>query len=244
MVIMSDIHSNIEALTAVMEKVDAIGPDRIYCLGDTCGYGPNPTECLDIAMKRFDVVLMGNHEEGVLNGPRNFNPAAERAVKWTAEQLTDPKYRDFIATLRPAHLEKPYLFVHGSIKHPYLDYVRDLTYSGHEGYTRLIETLDKEFTDFDICFVGHNHKAFLSTREGDIFPHDQISEFYTRGQKFYACVGSVGQPRDGDTTACFVTFDGEKISYHRVEYDYRKTADKIRKAGLPEFLAERLSRGY
>ena len=92
--------------------------------------------------------------------------------------------------------------------------------------------------------AGHNHIPFLATRLGCLYPHDDHSTFrLPENEKAYVCIGSVGQPRDRDSRASFVTIDGNQITYHRIEYDIAATQDKIMAVGLPEFLAERLSRG-
>ena len=119
-----------------------------------------------------------------------------------------------------------------------MDYVREA--DSHASFQRMVETIEQEFKFFDICFTGHNHRAFLGTNEGIIYPHDSFKRFHVSHSKLYVCVGSVGQPRDDDPRARYVTFDGEAVEYHHVRYDIGKTADKIRKVGLHEFLADRL----
>jgi predicted phosphodiesterase len=243
--ILSDIHGNWHALQEVLKDIDAQGVDEIICLGDTVGYGPRPRECLETALQRFSLHLLGNHEWAVLNGPLYFNPVAKKAIEWTIEELHGLPCVAQLKKLKPAHpkLDEGILYVHGSIRDPLMDYVRDLAEEGHEGYLRLLATIRNDFQKFNLCFVGHNHKAFLGTEHGDLFPHDDVNSFHIQGQKLYVCVGSVGQPRDGYNTSCYVIFDGKKISYRRVPYDVDKTADEIRAAGLPEYLAERLLKG-
>ncbi|MFH1024655.1 MAG: metallophosphoesterase family protein [Planctomycetota bacterium] len=236
--ILSDIHGNLEALQAVMDDLWRRRCDRIFCLGDTVGYGPHPAECLTIARERFALVLQGNHEHGLIHGAENFNPVAKEALEWCRRQVADPALVAFLRTLRPAKLDGRTLFVHASARDPLQDYVREIT--GRDSFEALVESIKDEFTRFDLCFVGHNHKAFLGTTDGLLYPHDEVTRFSVEGQKMYVCVGSVGQPRDNDTRACYVLFDGESVEYHRVAYDVEKTARDILQAGLPEFLAERL----
>ncbi len=239
--ILSDVHGNIEALTAVMEDIDKRGVDRIVCLGDVIGYGASPHECLDIAMKRFDVCLLGNHEWAVLHEPEGFNPIAEKAIEWTRWQVRQKEYTRFLSGLVSARLEGHVLYVHGSIRDPLMEYVREA--EDYEALQRAFKTLREEFKLFDICFTGHNHRAFLTTEVGMIYPHEVISRFHVKGERLYVSVGSVGQPRDDDPRACYVLYDEEYVEYRRIKYDVALAAEKIRKAGLHEFLAERLHLG-
>ncbi len=239
--ILSDIHGNIEALTVVMEDIDKRNVDRVICLGDIIGYGANPCECLDIAMKRFDVCLLGNHEYAVLHEPEGFNPIAEKAVEWTRWQVRRKEYTRFLSNLVSARLEGKTLYVHGSIHDSLMEYVREA--EDYASLKKAFKTLREEFKLFDICFTGHNHRAFLTTEVGIIYPHDVVMRFQVKGERLYASVGSVGQPRDEDPTACYVIYDGEHVEYRRLKYDIDKAAAKIRATGLHEFLAERLFLG-
>ncbi len=241
----TDIHGNLTALETVLADIDLHSPDQIVCLGDTVGYGPQPRECLAIVRERCSLVLMGNHEHAVLNGAEHFTPLARIAIDWTAQQLRDPEILEYIASLRPAkHLDN-LLFVHGSARDPLFDYVREA--DSPWMFYRLVQTLREDFKDFDICFVGHNHRAFLGTDVGYIFPHDDPPSpqmrFQVAGQKAYVSIGSVGQPRDGDKRSSWLLFDGQTVEYHRVDYDRETTIDLIHQVGLPEFLADRLLYG-
>jgi diadenosine tetraphosphatase ApaH/serine/threonine PP2A family protein phosphatase len=136
-----------------------------------------------------------------------------------------------------------WLFVHGSAREPLAEYVREKDPSGLSNFDEVVETLNKDFSTFRICFVGHNHKPFLATEEGFIHPHQEMMQFNVEGERLYISVGSVGQPRDGDPRSCFVVFDGQRVTYHRVAYDVDRTVAKIRASGLPAYLAERLPWG-
>ncbi|MHC4873473.1 MAG: metallophosphoesterase family protein [Planctomycetota bacterium] len=243
--IISDIHSNIPALTAVLKDIEQHKPDYIVCLGDSVGYGPQPKEALQMIRKNCKVILMGNHEHAVLNGAEHFTPLAQMAIDWTAQQLRDPEIINFLSNLEPAKRINNNMYVHGSLRDPILDYVREA--DSPWMFHRLIQTLHEDFQDIDLCFVGHNHRAFLGTEVGYIFPHDEgenpQTKFNVAGQKAYVSVGSVGQPRDGDPRSSYALFDGESVEYHRVRYDAEKTAAMIREVGLPEFLADRLIYG-
>lgn len=241
----SDIHGNLAALRAVLADIEAHGADRLICLGDTVGYGPQPEECLRIVRKRCAHVLMGNHEHAVLHGAQNFTPLARQAIDWTAGQLRDPDVLSYLNNLSPSLSIGTALLVHGSVRDPLNDYVREA--DSPWMFYRLVQTLRDDFRDFDLCFCGHNHRAFLGTELGYIFPHDDPPtpqmRFRMEGQKAYVSIGSVGQPRDGDPRASWVMYDGESVEYHRVEYPRQETVDLIRKVGLPSFLADRLLYG-
>lgn len=241
--IVSDIHGNLEALEAVLADIESRDVDKIYCLGDIVGYGPKPSECLKIAMDKFDLILQGNHEWGLFNDVEMyFNAIAVEGIYHARKELSDAEL-NFVKGLKPGKLIAPQLFVHGSVRNPLMDYVRDVTESGHEGYMKLIETIREDFTSFDTCFVGHNHKPFLGTEYGVIHPHEGRDTFQLAHEKAYVCVGSVGQPRDKDSRSCYAIFDGTQITYVRIKYDVTITSNQILQVGLPEFLATRILQG-
>ncbi len=240
--ILSDIHANIVALEAVLSDIakrDDI--ERIICLGDNIGYGPRPKEVLDIVIDHFSSSLMGNHEWACINGPQNFNSMAAEAILWTSEQVKDKKYTDFIESLSPAALEGKFLFVHGSVRDPLMDYVREA--NSPEKFHSLVETLQRDFKQFDCCFVGHNHKPFLGTGDGYIFPHKLMNRFKVDEGKLYVSVGSVGQPRDKNPQSCYTIFDGEFVEFVRVKYDVQKAIELFTDTNLHSFLAHRLISG-
>lgn len=241
----SDIHGNLAALEAVLADIDKHEPDEIICLGDTVGYGPQPRECLQIVREQCDLVLMGNHENAVLNGAEHFTPLARIAIDWTAQQLRDNNALQYLSSLKPAHHRKNCLFVHGSVRDPLFDYVREA--DSPWMFYRLVQTLREDFKNFELCFVGHNHRAFLGTEVGYIFPHSDndnpVMKFHVESQKAYVSVGSVGQPRDGNPLSSWLMYDGKDVEYHRVDYDREITIALIHQANLPEFLAERLLYG-
>jgi len=239
--IISDVHGNLTALEAILEDIDKRKVDRIISLGDVVGYGPRPAECLRIVKERCAFTLLGNHEYAVLRGPEGFNPIAAEAVAWTKKQITDPELLEFLSTLKAARMDGDVLFVHGSAEDPLMEYVRE--WEDREDFERFVEDIKRSFKRFDLCFTGHNHRAFLGTPDAIIFPHDVISRFNIKGRKLYICVGSVGQPRDDNPRASYATFDGEFVEFHRIPYDIEKTAQQIREAGLHPFLAERLYLG-
>jgi diadenosine tetraphosphatase ApaH/serine/threonine PP2A family protein phosphatase len=190
------------------------------------------------------VRVMGNHEYAVrFPDELQFNPDAQAAVEWTRDVLDVADLVDRATDLPMHHKEDDLLFVHGSVKNRILDYVHSEDPSGYSTFDTIAKTLEESFVGFRLCFVGHNHLPFLATEEGFIHPHQSVDEFYVAGRKLYVCVGSVGQPRDGDTRASFVVYNGETVKYHRVPYDATVTARKIRDERLPKKLADRLLMG-
>jgi diadenosine tetraphosphatase ApaH/serine/threonine PP2A family protein phosphatase len=244
--IISDIHSNLEALQAVLADIASCGVEEVYCLGDVVGYGPNPRECLDLVMS-CKVVLLGNHDQAVLFDPENFNPAAERATYWTREQLeaalpsravADRRW-EFLGERPLRHREEQLLFVHGSPRNPLNEYIfpEDVYSPGKMGSIfKLVERY---------CFQGHTHVPGIFTESLEFFTPEDVNDVYLLdGRKVLCNVGSVGQPRDGDWRACYVLLDDRAIRYRRVEYDVEQTVRKIRAvAALDDFLAERLRQG-
>ncbi|MEO5366566.1 MAG: metallophosphoesterase [Magnetococcus sp. WYHC-3] len=242
--IVSDIHSNLEAFTAVLAEIDRLGIKTIFSLGDTVGYGPDPEACVRLAVARCQVRVLGNHEYTLANPDQlPFNPQAKKAIDWTRIQLAKARLIEDASNLETYYKRGDYLFVHGSVRDVVSDYVMETDREGFSSFDDMINTLTYDFTGFTICFVGHNHRPFLATREGFIHPHDDVNEFSVAGEKLYVSVGSVGQPRDDDPRSSFVVFDGETIKYHRVAYDVERTVAKMLAVGLPSAQAYRLRTG-
>ncbi|MEI6416029.1 MAG: hypothetical protein WCP34_17470, partial [Pseudomonadota bacterium] len=174
----------------------------------------------------------------------NYNAAAQIAIDWTRERIHKAGLLERISGLQSHHQEGDILFVHGSVRNALNEYLVESDRSGYSTFDEVVESLENDFIYFRICFVGHNHKPFLATTEGFLHPHQELSVFQvSKEERLYVSVGSVGQPRDGDPRACFVTFDGSKVTYHRVSYPFEVTAEKIRSRGLPGVLADRLAIG-
>ncbi|KPJ60021.1 MAG: hypothetical protein AMJ46_08805 [Latescibacteria bacterium DG_63] len=233
--IISDIHSNLEALQAVLKKVDSIGVDQILCPGDIVGYGANPNECIDIIRDRASVILCGNHDHAAVGSTKIefFNPHAKEAILWTQEVLR-PDCAEFLKSLPYTASVDGAFFVHSSPCEP-------------EKWNYILQPADalNEFKCFegDICFVGHSHFALVFVKEGDSCERALPSSFQLKKDRRYIVnVGSVGQPRDHSPAASFATLEISKeiVQFHRVDYDCHLACEKILKAGLPSFLAERL----
>jgi diadenosine tetraphosphatase ApaH/serine/threonine PP2A family protein phosphatase len=233
--VISDIHANVEALQAVLKKVESLGADKLVCLGDTVGYGANPNECAELVRERAHVVLCGNHDHAAVGETsiEYFNSYARAAILWTMGVLK-PDCREYLKRLPLVGSVDGAFLVHSTPSEPARwNYV----FEPHEAI--------HEFNAFQerVCFIGHSHFALFFTKEGRsckvALPRPFTLENDTR---YLVNVGSVGQPRDGFPTACFVTYDVPDgvVQFHRVEYDLSLTYQKIVKARLPRFLAERL----
>jgi putative phosphoesterase len=223
-VIISDIHSNLIAFETVLGNLPE--HDQLFCLGDMVGYGPQPNEVIEL-LKQLDpnVVLMGNHDYAVATGDTSgFSPHAAVAVDWTRRQmkLESSNYLSDLHASALLEVEGVSLgLFHGSPSDPLTEYI----------FPGIPEHAAKKMirkAGVKGILLGHTHMPMLYSFEGEMLGNP----------------GSVGQPRDGDPRASFgmLTISEGKMSFDikRVEYDIDSVADKIRRAGLPEFLAERL----
>ena len=238
--IVSDIHSNLEALDAVLAHADREGGfDRIWCLGDLVGYGPDPSACLGL-LREFDLVAVaGNHDyaaAGVIDAS-DFNGAAYAAIQWTAEQLAADD-KSFLAGLPMVSQQPPFTLVHGSLRDPIVEY---LTHP-----SQALATLELLTTPY--CLVGHSHYPFIC-RENAGRPLFQAlpdgQPVALDGERCIVNPGSVGQPRDRDPRSGYAVFDsdGPSVEHFRVEYDIATTQNKMRSASLPQYLIDRLDHG-
>lgn len=249
--LISDIHSNLEALTAVLADIKSQNVTEIYCLGDVVGYGPNPRECIDKIME-CQVVLLGNHDQGAMFDPEGFNPPAERAIFWTRAQLEAPiesrqkmaQRWEFLAERPRVHKENGFLFVHGSARNPLNEYVFPEDIYNQRKMDRIFALVDR------YCFQGHTHVpgVFVENLSDELYSFhapDEIDYLYKLDQKkLLVNVGSVGQPRDGDWRACYVLLDNDTLRYRRIEYDIETTVRKIHDIpDLDDFLGDRLRDG-
>jgi predicted phosphodiesterase len=244
--LISDIHSNIEALEAVLADIRSQGITEIFCLGDLVGYGPNPREVIDEVMK-CRVCLLGNHDQGALFDPEGFNSGAERAIFWTRAQLEEgpgtaamrQRRWDFLGELPRTYLEENRLFVHGSARNPLNEYVFP-----EDIYNK--RKLEKIFALIpQYAFQGHTHVPGVFSESYNFFSPDEINNEYRFDRhKVMINIGSVGQPRDGDPRACYAVLEDEVVRFRRVEYPFEKTISKIYDIpDLDNFLGDRLRDG-
>ena len=246
--LISDLHSNLEALTAVLEDIDRRGVKEIFCLGDIVGYGPQPKECLDLIIERGIVSIMGNHDHAVFYEPTNFNTGAERASYWTRQCLEDEpdkakrNQRWSYQGRQLIRLEMDdILLVHGSPRRPVNEYVfPDDIYTSTAKIAANFERVKH------LCFVGHTHVPGVFLEDPDFYGTDELDNVYpiVDSERAIINVGSVGQPRDQDTRACYVVVSDDKVEFVRVKYDIEATAAKIvANPALDNFEGERLKDG-
>ena len=241
--ILSDIHGNVEALEAVLEDVEKRGIQEIYSLGDLIGYGPEPTKCIKLA-RTFEVNLLGNHEHAILFEAEGFSQRAKEAAEWTRKEIerassSGEDLFEFLGSLSKRHLKDDMLYVHGSPRDPTQEYVFPTD-------VKRSQKLESIFARFDkVCFAGHTHYAGAITDKKEFLaPPDLCNIYVIDEEKVIINVGSVGQPRDGNPKAGYVTFDGDTVVFHRVKYDVEKTANKISSIhGLDNSLGTRLLAG-
>ncbi len=240
LLVLGDIHSNLEALRAVVADARAQGFDRAVSVGDVVGYGPEPGACIAEVQSLGAGVVMGNHDQASVGAlpMEGFNAYARAAVEWTAAALS-PAETAFLKGLPFVLREEAFAVSHGTLHQPaafrYLLTEADAVDS--------LAVLDRP-----VCFLGHSHLPVWARwrRDGRALEISQTPVApVTPGQPILVNVGSVGQPRDGDARAAYCIYDTEKKEavIHRVDYDYRETGRKILAAGLPEVLAQRLTIG-
>lgn len=249
--IVSDIHSNIEALTNVLADIESQGVTDIFCLGDVVGYGPNPVECTDLIMNRTRVCLKGNHDEALVHGAYAFNMRAQKAIDWTRDQLKPGFFSgaavrrrwEFLTNLSLRHEEYGYLFIHGSPRDPTNEYIlaTEIGFGPNEKFEEIFASFDKAL------FVGHTHLPCVITSEYETASASELNHEWDLSKndcKVIVNVGSVGQPRDRDSRSCYVIVDDDTIRWRRVEYDFLKTIEKIERiAQLDNALGARLKEG-
>jgi diadenosine tetraphosphatase ApaH/serine/threonine PP2A family protein phosphatase len=241
--VLSDIHSNRQALEAVLSAVDEAGVDQVWCLGDLVGYGADPDACTALVRERSSACLVGNHDLAVLGALdiSIFSEAAAAAVEWTRENVSEETL-EFLATLEPTASESGVGLSHASPRDPVWEYVLS-TDQADAG-------LDVQ--EERVGLIGHSHIALFFVRPtGAKHGHAQGAQATDGAElelgdgEWLLNPGSVGQPRDGDPRASWLELDTEQwlARYHRVPYDVDGAASAIRAAGLPEVLAERLELG-
>ena len=247
--IVSDIHGNLPALEAVLADADESGAVRTWCLGDVVGYGAHPIECLELLLQREAVIIRGNHEQAIIDGPFGFNPLAAAAIDWTHTRLErQPERLDYIRNLPDRHLEKEAILVHGSPASPVDEYLfREETLDHLPRNRDFSPKLARSFRLIDRpCFVGHTHvPGAINSDMTWTDPSACGHEYDTGGLRCIVNVGSVGQPRDGDVRASYALFDGQTITWRRVRYDVESAARSIFAVPeLPDPLGQRLLEGW
>ena len=238
--IVSDIHSNLEAFQAVLGDAENRGGfDQIWSLGDLVGYGPDPGPCVDLIRQHDGVAVAGNHDLAAVGklGTEAFNDYAAAAVHWTAEQLGEEQ-KSYLRALPLKTEVDNFTLAHGSPRDPVWEYV--VTPQSAAANFRYFRT--------DRCLVGHSHIPFICRPRDDtaVFGPFPLDEAVPLGPgRVIVNPGGLGQPRDGDPRATYAVYDADAgaVYHHRVEYDIPKTQEKIVERGLPMFLALRLAGG-
>jgi predicted phosphodiesterase len=235
--IIADIHGNLEALQVVLEDAKTQRVTHYACLGDVVGYNANPKECLDIVRSMGMPCVKGNHDEycSADVGLEGFNPHAAEAVSWTREQLAEEDFV-WLRELRYVRLVASFTIVHATLDGPQRwGYVFD----------KLAAAASFTYQNTSVCFFGHTHVPVAFIRDA-VVRGGTYSKFKVEpGRKYFVNVGAVGQPRDGNPKASYAIYDMDDgtIELRRLDYDIATTQAKIRAAGLPERLAERLAVG-
>jgi diadenosine tetraphosphatase ApaH/serine/threonine PP2A family protein phosphatase len=232
-----DIHANLEALEAVLDDAARQNVSDYVCMGDIVGYNADPAACLERVRLMDCPTVKGNHDEDASGSHslENMNPVAAAALEWTRAQLSEEQ-RQWLRRLRMVRQVADFTVVHSTLDQP-----------SHWNYVTnrfdAMSNFSYQFTQ--ICFHGHTHVPRVYIK------NDRVQEVATDslkiedGEKYFINVGSVGQPRDGDWRACYVIYDLDRqmVTFRRVEYKIADTQRKIRAAGLPEMLAERIAEG-
>jgi len=237
--IISDIHSNLEALFVVLKDIKKRRLKSIFCLGDLVGYGANPNECIDLCIKESKMIVAGNHDWAAIDKTdvATFNPVAAKAIRWTKEKIS----KDGVNRIKSLELTGKVdnlLLVHATPKNP-----------AKWGYLFTLDEYEREFSHFkeQLCFIGHSHipAAVFQDANGycDLVRDNPFPIVAKR--RYIVNVGSVGQPRDMDPRASYAIYDGNNNSIEIVRLDYNipLAQQKIIMAGLPEVLADRLLAG-
>lgn len=238
--ILGDIHSNLEAFQAVLQRAEDRGDfDKVWCLGDTVGYGPDPGPCLDLLRQYNPVNIAGNHDHAAVGlvGLDAFNPLAASACQWTARNLSEEQ-KAYLKSLPLTHTEGSFTLAHGSLRDPLWEYL--VNPEAASATFLLLKTLR--------CLVSHSHVPFLCQENQGSPTFYQLpgsAPVALEDHRVILNPGSVGQPRDGDPRASFVLYDEDtnSIVLHRVDYPIAVTQQKMLHIGLPAELALRLEYG-
>ncbi len=236
--ILGDIHSNLDALQVVLDDCRAQGVTDFLCTGDVVGYNACPHECLQIVRDLGCPVVMGNHDHYVssVQNLDDFNPHAAAVIEWTRSQITDDELA-YLRTLPFSATKMGVTLVHATLDNPSaFGYVFDhLQAESH--FVHQVTPL---------CFHGHTHCPMIYEKQlGAVYRIDAQDFRMPIGRKYFINVGSVGQPRDGDPRAAYAIYSPKDrmVRFRRLEYDIEAAQGRIRAAGLPERLAERLAVG-
>jgi diadenosine tetraphosphatase ApaH/serine/threonine PP2A family protein phosphatase len=239
--ILSDVHSNLEALVAVLKKAEELKLDRLISLGDAVGYGASPEECCHLLRGNTELALLGNHDAAVV-GRMDYSyyyGAARQVLDWTAERLSEDNFRWLSSLPYTYRYGENILYSHGA---PFDPQAYEYVFSANQIECLLPETLALP----RLSFVGHSHlsKVFRVLNGEVTERHETVFELEPAAH-YLISVGSVGQPRDYDNRSCFIVLDesAQSIEFVRVAYDIEAAAQKILDASLSSSFANRLVLG-
>ncbi len=229
--VLSDIHANLEALATALKVAGEHKADSVICLGDVVGYGPDPAACIDLIRTTCEACVLGNHDEAVaFDKGLDVLPSDAQTVVRMHQRTLGENHMEWLRALPLRYDAHGASFVHSSPDDP-----------GAWHRLESFRSMQAQFSFFDgpICFVGHSHKPAVASNNVGILR-------VRRGHRFIVDVGSVGQPRDGDSRMGLVLFDTEEFACELVRghYDVERTAARIKEEGLPGVLAERLKQGW
>ena len=241
--VLSDIHSNYEALTAALEKLSHFNIDAYAFCGDLIGYGPDPELCAQAVRRLKNLIpVMGNHDMSLFEDDffKWFSGYAKDSIRYAKAQLTETS-KKFIQTFEDQYHGKDFCMVHGSFFNPYRDYLLSAE--------QFVLNLDKWAGQ--VCFVGHSHVPFIMSGKNDqmpkidIFLGDDVTIKMLPGTRYIINPGSVGQPRDANKMASFGVYDSARKTFRllRVPYDIETTQKKMHAARMPDILSNRLIKG-
>lgn len=235
--IIADIHGNMEAFQTVLQDTKDQGCTHYVCLGDVVGYGANPKECLDIVRDMGMPCVKGNHDDYCSTDEplEGFNPHAAAAVHWTRKQLSEDD-RQWLRDLKYVRMVTSFTIVHATLDAPHRwGYVFD----------KLAAATSFTYQNTQLCFFGHTHVPVAFMRDSVVRGGTYSKFKIDASKKYFINVGAVGQPRDNNPKSAYVVYDVNEgtIELRRLDYDIPKAQQKIRAAGLPDRLAERLAYG-
>lgn len=251
--VISDIHGNLDALQAVLAEIESLNAEEVICLGDMVGYGPEPVACVDAVRSRCSVTVCGNHDFAVIYGANDFSTQARESLERHRRALMPRPHAgsldaerverwEFLKSLPYRHVLNDWLFVHAAPRNPVIEYIRKM-----DVLLGMADKVGENFRQVDwLCFIGHTHQPGIILPEMKFLTPEDVGGLYRPEPHHKAIinVGSVGQPRDGDWRACFVTVEGDgTVRYHRVEYDLDMAVSRMRSVSKADTkLADRLRR--
>jgi len=234
--IISDIHSNIQALKAVLKELE--GVDEIWSLGDLVGYGPNPNEVIETLKNKLSISLAGNHDKGAIGkiDMSDFTKDAAQAIFFTQKELSSENKR-YLEELPTTQTSKRFTLAHGAPGENEWEYILS--------YESALYNFDQFKTPW--CFVGHTHLPVVFSKKAPhvLVPQEDEAIKLDSADKLIINPGSVGQPRDGIAKSSYALLDEKKNEFvlKRVDYDISATQEAMEKRGLPKNLIERLGAG-